>query len=159
MNRSKWFTMAAVLALSTSLAIAAPHGKGGKRGHGKRGGELGARFAEKLNLSEAQKQQMQDIRREFREANAGFFAQMRETRKQMKEARQAGDTARAESLKATAQAQREQMKQLRDAQQQRVEALLTPDQRAQLETMKAEREARRGEHGRRHGRHGKMRSE
>ena len=147
MNKTKWMSMAAVLTLTTSLAIAAPHGdRGGKHGrHGKRGGELGARFAEKLNLSDAQKQQIRDLQQSFRESNKAFFEQAHDTRRQMKEAREAGDQARLDSLKATAKSQHERMKQLRQDQHQRVLALLTPEQRTQFEAMKAEREARRGE--------------
>ena len=147
MNKTKWMSMAAVLTLTTSLAIAAPHGdRGGKHGrHGKRGGEFGARFAEKLNLSDAQKQQIRDLQTSFRESNKAFFEQANDTRRQMKEAREAGDQARLDSLKATAKSQHERMKQVRQEQHQRVLALLTPEQRTQFEAMKAEREARRGE--------------
>ncbi len=145
MSKSKWMSMAAVMALTASLAIAAPHdGKGGKHGRG-RHGEFGARFAEKLNLTDAQKQQMRDLNQNFRESNKAFFEQTRDTRRQMREAREAGDQARLDSLKATAQSQREQMKALRTEQHQRVLSLLTAEQRAQFEAMKAEREARRGE--------------
>jgi periplasmic protein CpxP/Spy len=146
MNKKQWITMAAVLALSTSMAVAAPHGRGGKGGkmHG-RGGAFGERMAEKLNLSDAQKQQIRDLQRNFRETNKAFFDQMRDTHKQMAEARKAGDTARVDALKATLQTQRPQMQQLHEQQQQRIAAILTPEQRTQWETMKAEREARRGE--------------
>jgi Spy/CpxP family protein refolding chaperone len=147
MNKNKWITMAAVVALSTTVAFAAPHeGRGGRHG---RGGEFGARMAEKLNLSDAQKQQIKDLQTNFRESNKAFFDQVRDTHKQMAEAREANDTARLDALKATAESQHAQMKQLRDQQQQRIAALLTPEQRAQLDAMKAEREARRAEHGKR----------
>jgi protein CpxP len=147
MNKNKWITMAAVVALSATVAFAAPHeGRGGRHG---RGGEFGARMAEKLNLSDAQKQQIKDLQTNFRESNKAFFDQVRDTHKQMAEAREANDTARLDALKATAESQHAQMKQLRDQQQQRIAALLTPEQRAQLDAMKAEREARRAEHGKR----------
>ena len=50
MKKSKWMTMAAVLTLSTTMAMAAPHG--GKRGerHGRERGEFSERFAQKLKL-------------------------------------------------------------------------------------------------------------
>ncbi|MFL6245613.1 MAG: Spy/CpxP family protein refolding chaperone [Thermoanaerobaculia bacterium] len=138
-NSKKWFTAAAVVALSSTLAFAAPH-QGGKRGHGGRGGhEFGERFAQKLNLSDAQKQQIKDAQTAFRNENKAFFDTVRDTRRQIKEAKEAGDQARVEQLKAAAQSQHERMKELRQAQQQRILALLTPEQRTQWEALKAQR--------------------
>ena len=151
-NSKKWFAAAAVVALSSTLAFAAPH-EGGKRGHGRQGGrgghEFGARFAEKLNLSDAQKQQIKDAQTAFRNENKAFFEQARDTRRQIREAKEAGDQAKVEQLKATAKSQHERMKQLRDEQRQRILALLTPEQRTQWEALKAEREAKRGQRGNR----------
>ena len=150
-NSKKWFTAAAVVALSSTLAFAAP-GEGGKRGHGRggRGGhELGEKFAQKLNLSEAQKQQIKDAQTSFRNENKAFFDSVKDTRRQIREAKEAGDTARAEQLKAAAQSQHAKMKELRTAQHQRILALLTPDQRTQWEALKAERQAKRGDRGNR----------
>ena len=153
MNKSKWMSVAAVLTLSTTLAFAGPgggegHGKfGGKRGHGGRGGEFGAKFAQKLNLTDSQKQQIRELQTSFREQNKAFFESARQTRQQAKAARDAGDTARLETLKGTMASQREQMKALHKQQRERIVALLTPEQRAQLETMKSERKAKRGERG------------
>ena len=146
-NTKKWFTAAAVVALSSTLAFAAPH-EGGKRGRGGRGGhEFSERFAQKLNLSEAQKQQIKDAQTAFRNENKAFFEQARDTRRQLREAKEAGDTGRATQLEATAKSQHAQMKELRKAQHERILALLTPEQRTQWEALKAEREARRGQRG------------
>jgi Spy/CpxP family protein refolding chaperone len=145
-NTKKWLTTAAVLALSSTLAFAAPH-EGGRHGGGGRGGEFSERFAKKLNLTEAQQQQIKDSQKSFREANKSLFDAARETRQQMRAAKEAGDTARLDALKGTATAQHAQLKQLRDAQMQRIEAFLTPEQRTQWQAMKAEREARRAQHG------------
>ena len=143
-NTKKWFTAAAVVALSSTLAFAAPH-EGGKRGRAGRGGhEFGERFAQKLNLSDAQKQQIKDAQMAFRNENKAFFDQARDTRRQIKEAKEAGDAARVEQLKAAAKSQHARMKELRQAQTQRIVALLTPEQRTQWEAMKAERQAKRG---------------
>lgn len=151
-NSKKWFTAAAVVALSSTLAFAAPTPEGGKRGgHGRggRGGEFSERFAQKLNLSNAQKQQIKDANAAFRSEHKAFFEATRETRQQIKAARDANDTARLEQLKATAKSQHEQMKQLRAAQEQRIANLLTPEQRVQWEALKAERQAKRGDRGQR----------
>jgi protein CpxP len=148
-NSKKWFTAAAVVALSSTLAFAAPH-EGGKRGRGGRGGhEFGEKFAQKLNLSDAQKQQIKDAQASFRNENKAFFDTVKDTRRQIREAKEAGDTARAEQLKATAQSQHARMKELRTAQHQRILALLTPEQRTQWEALKAERQAKRGDRGNR----------
>lgn len=147
MKTTKWMTMAAVVTLSASLAFAAPHGgmKGGR--HGRHGGAFGQRMAEKLNLTDAQKQQMRDLQKSFRENNKQVFEDAHALRKEFRAAKEAGDTAKLESLKPRMEAQRAQMKQLHDAQQTRILALLTPDQRTQWEALKAEREQRRAERG------------
>jgi Spy/CpxP family protein refolding chaperone len=148
-NSKKWFTAAAaVLALSGTIAFAAPHGgRGGKHARGERGGEFSERFAQKLNLTDAQKQQIKDVQQSFHNENKAFFDAAQDTRRQIREAKEAGDTARLESLKATAKSQHAQMKQLRDAKMQRIEAVLTTEQRAQWQALKAEREAKRAERG------------
>lgn len=147
MNKSKWMTMAAVVTLSASLAIAAPHGgKGGGRHGGKHGrGEFGERFAEKLNLTDAQKAQIKTIRQNNREQNKAFFEQSRATFEQFREAKKANDTAKLEQLKPALEQQRAQMKQFRDAERQQILALLTQEQRARFDAMQAEREAHGGE--------------
>lgn len=150
MKNSKWITAAAVLALSTSLAVASPNGTNGKRhGHHKRGGEFGARFAQKLNLTDAQKEQLRTINQQFREQNKTFFQHARDTRQQFRAAKQANDTTQLDALKATMEEQRAQFKSLRQAHREQILSILTPDQRQQLDALKAERQARRGEHGNR----------
>lgn len=147
MKTTKWMTMAAVVTLSATLAIAAPHDgmKGGR--HGRHGGGFGQRMAEKLNLTDAQKQQMRDLQKSFRENNKQVFENAKALHQEFRAAKEAGDTARLESLKPQMEAQRAQMKQLHDAQQAKIATILTPEQRTQWEAMKAEREQRRGERG------------
>jgi protein CpxP len=148
MKSTKWITMAAALTLSATMAVAAPHG-GGK--HHKRGGEMmGPRVAAKLNLTDAQKQQIRDLHKSFREQNKATFENAREARKAFREAKKANDTARMEQVKPAMEAQRAEFKQLRDARRQQLLSILTPEQRTQFEAMKAEREQRRGQRG--HGR-------
>lgn len=150
----------AAATLMTTLAFAAPDG--GERGHGRHGmrGEgmqhRGAhleRMAERLGLSEAQKVQMRELRESFRAETEPQRTAMHETMKQLREARQAEDTARAQQLAATLEGQRAQIRELRKAQHERMLALLTAEQRAKVEEMQAQREQRRGERrGRRGGR-------
>jgi periplasmic protein CpxP/Spy len=151
MNKTRWMTMAAVLTLSTSLAIAAPHGgKGGRGGkHGR--GEISARMFGKLNLTDAQKEQIRTIQQNFREANKAAFEASRATFQQYREAKKANDTARLETLKPQVKANREQMTKLRNQQRDLMLSVLTPEQRTQWDALKAEREQRRGERGQRRG--------
>lgn len=151
MKTRKIMTFAAVVALSTTVAFAAPQpGKGGKHGRGARA-EFGARFVQQLNLTDAQKEQVKTIRQQFREQNKTFFESSRTTFEQFRAAKKAGDTARVDALKPQLEATRTQMKQLRDQEKAQILSILTPEQRAKYESLKAEREARRGSRGQRHG--------
>lgn len=145
-KNSKWITAVAVAALSATVAFAAPHdgGQGGWHGKGRHGhGE--ARLAQKLNLTDAQKQQWKDMEKNFRQDNAAFFQSMRQTWQDFKAAKQAGDTAKLDALKPTMESQYAQMKQLRETQEQKLATILMPDQKAQWDTLKAERAARRAQ--------------
>jgi len=145
---SKWISALAVVALSGTMAFAAvDNGAGKEWGHGHRGHHaMGARLAEKLNLTDAQKEQWKSINKSFHEENKAFFQSMRQTWQELRAAKQAGDTAKVESLEPTLQSQRAQLKQLRDAQQEKFAAILTPEQRTQLDALKAEHAARRQQH-------------
>ena len=146
MNK-KWITAVAVFALGASLAVAAPNeGEGKAFGHGHRHrGEFGAKFAEKLNLSDAQKQQIRDMHKSFRAENKAFFDSFRQSMHDYRAAKEAGDTAKADALKATLESQRAQMKELHQGLDQRVGTVLNAEQLAQWNSMKAEREARRAQ--------------
>ena len=144
MNSKKWITGVAVLAVSTSLAIAAPQAAKQWGGHHHRG-LMSEKLAQKLNLSDAQKTQIRDLNKTFRQDNMAFFQSVRETREQVRAAKQANDTAKLDALKPTIESQKAQMKQLRDAQEQKVLTVLTPDQQAQYKALKAEWAAKRAQ--------------
>jgi Spy/CpxP family protein refolding chaperone len=148
MKNRKWIAAAATaFVLTASLAIAGTNaGNGGWKHEGHGGHKDEARFAEKLNLNDAQKQQWKAVEQNFRQENSAFLQQVHQTREDFHAAKKAGDTAKADSLKATVQAQKAQMKQLRNAMEPKLLAILTADQRAQFQTMKAERAARGDEH-------------
>jgi len=143
--KKTWITAVAVLALGASLAVAAPNEGEGKGwgGHHRHRGEFAAKFAEKLNLTDAQKAQIRDLHQSFRAENKAFFQEFRQNRRDFREAKRAGDTAKADALKATLESQRAQMKSLHEGLQQRVGTVLTPEQLSQWNALKAEREARR----------------
>jgi periplasmic protein CpxP/Spy len=134
----------AVLTFSATLAVAAP--EGGKGGfHGKRGkGHMAERLAEKLNLTDAQKAQAKQLHEQFRTQNEPLFAAFKQTKTDLRAARQANDTARVDALEAALKTQKAQLKAARQAQHERFLSILTAEQKAQLEAMKAERGERRG---------------
>jgi Spy/CpxP family protein refolding chaperone len=149
MKNKKWFAAAAgAIALSATLAIAGTNaGDGGWKHEGKGGHERGgARMAAKLNLTDAQKEQWKAVEQNFRQDNAAFFEQSKQTREAIHAAKKDGDTAQLESLKATAKSQHAQMKQLRATMEPKLMAILNADQQAQYQTMKAERAARGHRH-------------
>lgn len=148
MKTTKWVTIAAAMTLTASLAFAAPHqgGKMGRHGRGARAA-ISHRMAEKLNLTDAQREQIRTLRSGFREQNKAFFESSRAARKEFREAKRANDTAKLEQLKPAMEAQRAQFKELRTAHQQQILAVLTPEQRTQFEALKAERAERRGKRG------------
>ena len=141
MNR-KWMTAIAVVTFGATLAVAAPNEGDGHRGH-HRGAMMSERFAEKLNLTDAQKQQISAIKESSRAENAAFFESARATWQAVRAAKQANDTAKLDSLKAQIATQREQMKQIRQAEMQKINAILTPAQQATLQQLRAEREAKK----------------
>ena len=144
MNK-KLITAAAVFVLGASIAVAAPfEGDGGPGfGRGHRMHARAERFAEKLNLSDAQREQIRDIHKSDRTENQAFFDSFRQNWRDLKAAKQAGDTAKADAIKATLKSQHEQMKTLRAGLEDRVASVLTADQRAQWDAMKAKRAAHR----------------
>ena len=147
-SNSKWITAAAVLGLSATLAFAGT-GMGEGHGHGFQGKgrhHWGSKLASKLNLTDAQKEQWKAIRKSSHEQNAAFFQQWHQTMQELRAAKKAGDTAKADSLKPTLQSQRAQMKQIRAAEEKQFVTILTAEQSAQYQTLKAERAARHAAH-------------
>ena len=142
MKKSKWITGVAVFALSTGLALAAPHGDGYGH-HGK--GEFGQEMAQKLNLTDAQKAQVKDISKSFREQNKAAFESFRTTMQDYRAAKQANDTAKINALQPQFDAAKAQMKTLRDQLDAKISTVLTPEQNAQWQQLKAERAAKRGQ--------------
>lgn len=136
-------TAVAVTLMGASLAFAGMH-EGG-RGHGRHGkGGFGAKFAQELNLTDAQKAQIKTIRQESRQANAAFFEQSRATMKELWTAKKAGDTAKVDALKPTLDTQRAQMKQIRAAEESKIASVLTAEQNAKWQQLKAQRAERHG---------------
>ncbi|HYR29501.1 MAG TPA: Spy/CpxP family protein refolding chaperone [Thermoanaerobaculia bacterium] len=157
MNK-KIAAVAAVVALTGTMAFAGPgEGRGGK--HGRQGmAAWEERFGEKLSLTEEQKTQIRLIRENNRTANLAFLEQAKANREAAKAARQAGDTAKFDALKAALQADHERFLELRKAEMEQIRNVLTAEQRAKFDAIRAEHEQRRGERGERGLRGGKNRT-
>jgi Spy/CpxP family protein refolding chaperone len=126
--------LATVLMLAASVAVADRH-----RG----AGELGRRFAQKLELTDAQREQIREIRRSTREQHRAFFQSSRETYARLRDARKAGDQSKVDALRPIVQENSAKMRQIREAETQQIRALLTPEQRERWDTLRSERRARR----------------
>jgi len=142
--KKRIITAAAVFVLGASVALAGPFQGDGGEGHGRHHRHaMMEKLAQKLNLSDAQKQQIRDVHKSFRAENKAFFESFHQTMRDFHAAREAGDTAKMDALKPVIESQRAQMKQLHETLEGRVGSVLTADQLAQWNTMKAERQARR----------------
>ena len=147
MNK-KWMTGIAVVTFGAALAVAAPQEKGTQEHfghHGHHHGFMSEKLAQKLNLTDAQKQQIKDIKKASHAENAAFFQSARETWKAAHAAKEANDTAKLDALKPQLDAQKAQMKSIRKAEKDKILAVLTPEQRSTLEQLKAQRAAKRAE--------------
>lgn len=110
------------------------HGRGGFGGMG------GGRIMSELNLTDAQKQQLRALHERYREsfqAKRGEFRQLFEQRRE-------GATL-SDEQKARAQALRAELRQLSEQMHNEMLAILTPEQRTQLEQKRKELFERRQE--------------
>ena len=133
--------------------------RGEGRGFGRRGGGDGLLFKD-ITLTDAQKTQLQALRKSEKEKMEGSREQFSAAAKEAREARQRGDTAAA---RAKMEQFRAQATQLRQAHQSAVRNILTPAQRTQFDKNVVELEQRqkeraaRGGHGEGRGGRGKGR--
>jgi Spy/CpxP family protein refolding chaperone len=128
------------------------HGGGGSKGHRGMKGGFSGRFAEKLNLTDAQKEQMRQISARYRESAKALRQSGRAGR---------GDNAGAfngtfdeAAVRAAAQARanaRVEMEVARARMMSEMYAVLTPEQKAQLAAERQQREQKRQERRARRG--------
>jgi Spy/CpxP family protein refolding chaperone len=157
MKKLMLMAMAFMLVASVAFANASRSDEGRKHGkkhgmhhgeskkHGMHHGHKMGRMAEMLDLSEAQKLQMQTLRESFRTQTAPQREASRQLMGEYRSAKQAGETARAEELEATLRSERAAMHELRSAHREQMLSILTPEQRSQLEAQKQEWKAKRSE--------------
>lgn len=116
--------------LGAGSAFAAPRERGQRGG---RGGEMGARIAEKLGLTADQKARIQSI-------TEGAKSQAKAIQ---------GDASLSQEQK------RARLQELRSSVKSQIEAVLTPEQRAQIAALKEKAQAGRGQGGGRRQRGGR----
>jgi protein CpxP len=136
-----------------------PHGErgwgregreGGEGGEGRegRGGMFGGRFAEKLNLTDAQKAQMQQVAERFRQNTQALREQGRGERDGEGFDAFKGGTFNESAVRAAAQARANrqvEMEVARARMMYEMYNILTPEQKAQLEADRQQRQQRRQE--------------
>jgi Spy/CpxP family protein refolding chaperone len=142
----------AFLAIATVPALGLAEVVGGdlltqapmERPMNRRGGELG----QKLNLTDAQKQQMRTIRQNTKQQIEAILTP--EQRVQLQATMASGDRQSRrgvwQRLNLT-DAQKQQMRTIRQNSRQQMLSILTPEQRATAEQFRAERMQRRGNFG------------
>ena len=122
-------------------------GHDGGEGRGE-GGNFGGRFFEKLNLTDAQKAQMQQIGERFRENTKALRQQSRGEREGEGFDAFKGGTFNEAAVRAAAQARANRQVEMEVARARMMYEMynvLTPEQKAQLEADRQQREQRRQE--------------
>ena len=152
----------AAVALATPFAIAQTGGGdvqgkdrgkrgewGGRRGGdgGHRGGHFGGGMFRGIELTEEQKTRLQQIRQSFGERTKSLREQLRAKRQELRQAQSGGtfnEALAAQKLTETAGLKAKLMAERFRLHQESL-ALLTPEQKAQLEQRRQQREQRRAE--------------
>jgi len=125
----KKFVIALMVTATSAIAFAQTAAPGTHQGHGHRAGF--GRMAAKLNLTDAQKQQMKDIRTADHERNQQLYADFRAKLQEFRSLKQANDP-KADDVKAELKSMRPQMEAARKASRDAMLNILTPEQRDQL---------------------------
>jgi Spy/CpxP family protein refolding chaperone len=136
MNVMKKLLIALAVAATSAIAFAQTPADGAPQRHGHRGAfhQLGAN----LNLTDAQKQQMKDIRSADRASNQQLYADFGAKLHQLRALRQANDPGAA-AVKAEIESMKPQIEAARKASRQAMLNVLTADQRAQLKEARQSR--------------------
>lgn len=133
----KFITAVVVVAAMTTPVAFAQNEHFGHRHHQM------AKFAEKLGLTDAQKQQIKDIRQADRQANKALFEQFRAKRQELRTLRQNNDP-NADSVKAEVKSLHQQLRAAQKATHEKIyNTVLTPEQRAQIDAWRAQRQSQK----------------
>lgn len=136
---------AVAMMLSVSQAEAQGRRGGGPGGHR---GDMMGKAMDKLNLSQSQKDQIKSLHESFKSANQAKLDEMKSLQEQMRDKMKSGDKEGAKAIREQIKAKREALKPAREKLHSDVMAILTPEQRTQLEKMKEEAKERRKENRR-----------
>jgi Spy/CpxP family protein refolding chaperone len=141
--------------------MARKEGRGGKH-RGRRGGHRGGMMFRGLNLTDEQKASMKQLHQSFNERTKALRQELRTKRQEMRQANTGGifnEALATQKLTESASLQAKLMGE-RFKLRQEMLAVLTPEQKTQMEQKRAEFQKKRAEfkngHGKRHGERGKL---
>lgn len=135
----KKIVIALMVAATSTIALAQDAGPA-FHAHGPRA----ARFAERLNLTDAQKQQLKDLRAANRAQNQQLYGDLRAKLQELHALKQAGDP-KAADVKAEIKAMQPQIRAARRASHEAMLNVLTPEQRAEIKAARQSRGFGRGQ--------------
>jgi protein CpxP len=136
------------IAVASMIAlVAAAPSVAGQEHKGKDRAEMVERAIERLELTAEQKARIAAIRDQFKAQNESLKSELKAAHEQMRDARRDGDKAEAEQIREQMKPKMEQMRAARQAMKDQILAVLTPEQRSELEKMKAEVKEKRGKKG------------
>jgi len=115
---------------------------GQERGQGRANQTFTERYGQQLNLTDAQKTQINELDAKFQKEHAEFLESFQKTMTDYRAARQANDTAKIQELQPKFDSQRQEMMKLRTAHEEKIAATFTDDQKVQWKKIQEEREAR-----------------
>jgi protein CpxP len=145
------FAQSTTTTQDTSQATGERHGGHGQGWGGRRGGRMGGMMFGGINLTDDQKAKMKEIGQSFRESTKSLREQLRAKRQELRQANEGGtfnEALATQKLQESAGLQAKLMgEQFRMRQQ--MLAVLTPEQKTQLEQKRAEFKAKRANHGER----------
>ena len=145
------FAQSTTTTQDTSQATGERHGGHGKGWGGRRGGRMGGMMFGGINLTDDQKAKMKEIGQSFRESTKSLREQLHAKRQELRQANEGGtfnEALATQKLQDSAGLQAKLMgEQFRMRQQ--MLAVLTPEQKTQLEQKRAEFKAKRANHGER----------
>ena len=116
--------------------------------HFQRQGQYGAVMAAALNLTDAQKSQMQSIFQDARQSAQPLRQQLKQTRQSLQAAVKAGNSEQIQQLAATEGTEMGQLAAIRASAHAKMFKMLTPEQQQKLSTLQASMHShRRGQGG------------
>lgn len=132
-----------VITMIAATAVAAPRGGGRGPAGGPPPDMPPGVLAEFLNLTDAQKTQVDSLRETMRAATEPLHEQLKANHEQMRAAVEAGDAAKAGALAVAGHQLAEQIKAARDTFRTAVDGILTADQKAKFAVFQELTELRR----------------